>query len=909
MTAVDGLIDRDEERARLAWLLDVNRQGPRALLLEGEAGIGKTSIWRVGVAEAEQRGYRVLAARPSEAERELSFAALGDLLGGVADQIAELPEMQSRGLGVALLLVPATGEPPGQRLLGMATLTLLRRLAEHRPLAVALDDTQWLDPPSAAVLSFALRRLTTEPVAILAAHRVGHSDALELEGAERLVVRSLTLETIDRMLQAHLGTQFLRPTLLKIVGTSGGNPFYALELGRALLLRRDPLDPADPLPVPENLRELVRSRLDQLSSSTREALLAIAMIARPNEETVSSAVEGTDWVSESLAQGVLERSGTAVAFTHPLLPSVLYTETSVEARRRMHARLAGVVEDLEERARHLAAAANGPDEAAAAALDLAAAHAHRRGATEAAGELVASALRLTPSEEVDAAHRRLVAAAHLFNFSGSYGRAQELLEHALPLYPSGPGRAELLVELGEAQSSVDGSAYPRLLNEALQEIGGDDDHLRTRIHLELAGVDAWSFRKDTAHVEAARTLAERLGDPRLLASALTWEAWHALYSRGEPDDEVVRRAVALQDETGEVWSGDAYFFAALQLAMTDRLEEAKEAFERYLELASRAGLYAAAALALARLCGVAACAGRWDEAADRLAQYQEIVIQAGDELWEAWGLGGEAVFQLRRGQVEAARSTAERAREATERGRLPIGVLLNDDVLGRIALASGDAAEAHHRFGGCIAELDIPLEPNGLLVQNDAEALIELGRCDEAESLLDRLGAHSKASPTARAASTRCRGLIASARGESEEALDLLQEAISDLEQLPRPEELGRTLLALGCVSRRQRKKRLARASLARALELFEQLEMPLMIEKTRRELAQVGGRASSPGTLTETERRIAELVASGRSNAQVARTLYVSPKTVEWNLSKIYRKLHVASRTELAAKLARSHN
>jgi DNA-binding CsgD family transcriptional regulator len=905
--AVSALIGRDEELARVGAFLDSLTSGPAALVLEGEAGIGKTSIWRAGVADATSRGYRVLFARPAEAERELSFCALGDLLGGVADEIGALPEIHRRALWIALGLEAPDGQPPEQRIIGLGVLGLLRRLSEERPVLVALDDLQWLDPPSAAVLQQALRRLDWDRVGLFAAARVGHEPTIALEGTERLRVSRLSLEALDGILRAHLGTQFLRPTLVRIERTSEGNPLYAVELGRALLDRSEPLDPNEALPVPENLRQLLRTRLDQLSDDTREALLSAAVLARPSEETVCEATGETGWLTEALAAGVIERAGPLVRFTHPLLPSALLADAPLVARRRVHSRLAEIVDDLEERARHLAAAARGPDEAAAAALDAAAAHAAGRGAADAAGELAELAFRLTTPEQRTDAHRRLVEAARYHNMGGNVARTIGLLEPALAGADDGRERAQLLFELAEARASGSVTEWRITLELALDAVGQADDALRARIHLGLASIDASELRDDTSHVEAARALAETLGDPNLLAAAITREAWHAIYRGREPDAEALRAAAALQDETGEVWWEDAQYLLALQLCFTDQLDEGRVAFTRYAERAREAGVWPAELLTAGALVGVEVGTANWEAAERRLAQLKEMTLQTGHTGEDAWIASTEAAIHLFRGRVDEARAAAERGRALAEHAGTVRYSYFCEQGLGEIAAALGDAEEAHRRFEACIDGVEIPMQQNSLLETNDAEALTQLGRLDEAQARLDELESREIASPVARAAVKRACGLLSSARGEHDEAIALLQRAVQELEGVPRPVELGRTLLALGSVARRGLKRRVAREALERALELFERIETPLWAEKARRELAQIGGRRPSSGSLTETEQRIAELVASGRSNAQVARTLYVSPKTVEWNLSKIYRKLHVTSRTELAAKLARS--
>jgi DNA-binding CsgD family transcriptional regulator len=907
MTAVNGLIDRDEERARIGRLLDGLASGFQALVLEGEPGIGKTSIWRAGVADAEARGYRTITARPAEVEKELSFAAMGDLLSGVVDEIGALPDLQADGLRVALLLAPPKDEPPGRRLLGMAVLALLQRLSEERPLVVALDDLQWIDPPSAAVLSFAFRRLTTERVAVLAACRAGQGHAIPIEAADRLAVDPVSLGTIDRLLHVRLGTKFMRPTLLQIERTSGGNPFYALEVARAVLARREPLDPNEQLPVPDDLRQLVRARLGGLSQAAREALLTAAALARPSEDVVSTAVGDPGWLAEALAADVVECTGPNIRFTHPLLPSVLLSDAPLSALRDVHTRLAAIIEDPEERARHLATAASGPDETAASALDEAAGHAYRRGAVHTAGGLAELAVRLTAPEHAEDAHRRLVAAAHYRNVASDFLRAEELVEAALTSAPTGRRRAELLVELARARGRQRWSAWQELLEEALRETGEDDPPLRARIRLNLARLTVFA-RRDSEHLDSALALAEKLGDRRLLAAALAVRTVHRI-CLGEPlDERAARRAVTLQDEAGGAWLFDAYWALAWHLVVADRFAEARSLLERHLVVARQAGAFNAIPVSLGLLAQLELAAGRLARSAELAAEFEDATLLAAVASDEVDVQLFNAHLGAFGGELDQARKAAVRGCEmAVESGDWP-ALAACEHALGLVAFTMGEAEEAHRRFLSCIETIEVSHVGLAPFVEAyDAEVLVELGQYEVAEARLDDFERRAPGRPSALAVAKRTRGLLSAARGAETESITLLEEAVAELEELPRPFELGRALLSLGAVARRQRRRRLARDSLSRAVGVFERIETPLWAAKARSELGQIGGRRAPPGKLTPTEQRIAELVASGRSNAEVARALYVSPKTVEWNLSKIYRKLHVTSRTELAAKLARA--
>jgi predicted ATPase len=397
------LVGREEEFEALVDLLDTPESLPRAAVLAGEAGIGKTTLWLAATETAARCGYGVLTSRPSEAEARYSFAGLADLLGGVlAEVLPQLPGPRRRALESALALSDTEGADVDERVLAFTFLGALRVLAAERPLLLAVDDVQWLDAPSLALLRFALPRLEREPIATVASVRGNPPPWLrQAAREERLLVlelRGLSIGALRELLRARLEVVLARPVLRRISETSGGNPFFALELTRALQRRGGMLAPGEQLPLPADLDQLLQERLDGLSASALAVARVVASLAEPTVPLVEATAGATaeDGLADALESRILELDGERLRFTHPLLGSAITSRSPPAQRRALHAGLAILVPDAEERARHLALSASGPDPAVAAALDEAARRARSRGAPAAAAELAEQALRLTP---------------------------------------------------------------------------------------------------------------------------------------------------------------------------------------------------------------------------------------------------------------------------------------------------------------------------------------------------------------------------------------------------------------------------------------------------------------------------------------------------------------------------------
>jgi DNA-binding CsgD family transcriptional regulator len=906
-----GIIGRDEELAAIGSFLDAEDVLPATLLLEGEAGIGKTTVWEAGIAAAAERGWRTLRARPAEAEAAMSFIALSDLLGEALDDVlSELPSPQRRALEAALMVADAEGAPPDRRAVAAATLGSFRALAGHGPLLVAVDDIQWLDAPSATALEFAVWRLRDEPVALLfARRRTGSDPTLGLEraageGLRRAPIGPLSLGALGRVVHARLGTALPRPVLRRIHELSGGNPFFALELARA----RDWLEPGRELPP--TLDALVRHRLAALPADTRRALAAAAAASQPTVGIAESAAAAAGALAAAEAAHVIVVERGQVHFTHPLLASGAYALSSAPERRRVHARLAEAIADPEERARHLALSASGPDSGVAAALDSGAASAHARGAPAAAAELLEEAAALTPADRPGDARRRLLdAGLHHFE-SGDSRRARQLFEQLAAAVLSGPERARILVRLARVRSLDDDlRAAAELCLQAVEE-AGNDRHVLAQAHARVCSL-FYRLRERlpeaVAHARAAASLARELGDESLLADAL--------------GDQVVAEAMLGLEEARATLAELLTHQPAMESVLLLRQpkfsagivriwwEEAGVASTTYEELLARGreiGDESSVPYALVFHAQADLLLGEFERARRHADEGREHADQAGQEGMSSFLLALRALADAHLGAADATRDAAERALAVAARVNSVPARHFATAALGLLELSLGRPQEAAARLGPLVESVRAEqiCEPGMNRFALDlVEALVELGRLDEAVGLLDWYQGHAErlGRRGALANALRCRAVLAAARGE--DPLPTLDRALAEHEASLAPFDRARTLLAQGAALRRAKRKRDARRVLEEALAEFERLDAAVYAERTRGELARIGGRVAAADELTPTEERVSQLVSEGLSNREVAAAMFLTTKTVEFHLRNVFRKLGIRSRTELVKR------
>jgi DNA-binding CsgD family transcriptional regulator/tetratricopeptide (TPR) repeat protein len=904
-----AVVGRDRELEALRRFLDLPVTTTRTLVVEGEAGIGKSTLWQSAVELARARGYLVLDCRGDRSETGVSLVALRDLVGGVFEGVSrELPAPQRRALAVVLLLEEPPDGPPSVGTIAVAFLTLLRTLSGRGPVLLAVDDTQWIDTASAAPLAYALRRLRTEPIAVLLSRRTepqgAEALALDRLEGERLELGGLSVGALARILQSRLGVAYPRSTLRRIHETSGGNPLYALELARALGDPLGPLPPASPLPVPQTLQQLVTERLEALPAATLELLGFAAALSRPTLEALArvGGREPLPDLTPAIDAQLVVLDGETVQFVHPLFVAGAYGLVSPSRRVSLHRRLAEIVSDVEQRARHLALATEGPDLQVALAVEEGARAAFARGAPGAAAELLALALRVSPQSPQEALLQRKTELAAYHLVARNLVEAAGVLTELVDVLPPGRARADALLKLARARQHESLEQSLTLAEAALADAGAEPD-VAARIQCYLAYIcftQGLSARW-LGHARAGVRAAEQAGDDGLLAEALTVLAWAETIGRAEPTN-ALERALALDDGMRPIY-GDPSLLLGLRLMYRGRLDEARAQLESVGARAQARGDDFLRSGVLIHLTDVECRAGNWEAAArhvDEIAAHH----QATSGLQWARGLVAAHL-----GRADETREAAELGIALAEEAGTEFFRMLNVCVLGFLELSLGDYAAADRVLRPAAARLaEWCPEPSVLgELPNAIEALVELGELVEAERLLGELDERLPRleNPASEASAGRCRGMIRAARGDSESAFAAYDAALEAHERLPHPFERARTLLAFGTAQRRARRRAAARETLGQALAAFEELGAELWAAKARAELARIGGRAATPGELTPSERRIAELVADGKTNKEVAAALVVASHTVESALTQIYRKVGVRSRTELSRKLA----
>jgi DNA-binding CsgD family transcriptional regulator/tetratricopeptide (TPR) repeat protein len=913
------VLGRDAEQQRLSRFLESLKQGPAACVLEGEAGIGKTALWRDGLAMARADALRVLWCAPAQVEAALSYSALADLLDEVEPEIlAALPAPQRDALEIALLRTGPGDATASQRAIATATVSVLTSLAASAPLLVAIDDVQWLDRPSARVLEFAVRRLAGHPVGFLLSLRtpaegagpLGLDRAIGDEQLDHIRVSGLSAGALHQLIKERLGGTFSRAGLLRLHSATSGNPLFALELAASLLRAGSP-GAGEALPVPDDVRELVAARLRRLPVSTREALLFAAASPHPTAGVLRHAVGASSKqmltrLAGAEEAGVIVVEGETVRFKHPLFASAIYAAASTDQRRDAHRRLAALSSNPEQRARHLALGTELPESAVASTVAEAARDVRRRGAPDAAAELTELAIRLTPTDESDARDRRALELAYYLAEAGDTEPARAVLLAVVDR--AGPLQARALLDLAGLAYWGEGSAPAVARCEQALAAASGEPALEAVCHAELAVYCDFDAARSERHAKTALDLLDGEGggaDPDTLIDALLGAARASLVlGRGLPRALVERAYECEAQAETSIHRSRVGGQVGQWLKYIDDFAGSRARLEAALAQAAEEGDEGSTPNVLMHLAQLECWSGNWPLA----SRYAEESVELAEQV--AQNFGGppamRALVDAHRGNVERARVTVESRLDVVQ----PIARPLYLRALGFLELSLGNAADAELLLSRAVEDADsFGIREAGVFrIHADLiEALIGTGSLARAEAVLAAFEQQARTNRLAwsLATSARCRGLLLAAHGELDASERSLEDALHEHERLPMPFERARTLLVLGLLRRRRNERRHAHELLAEALAIFDELGAPLWAARTRRELRPLGGRPTSRVALTPAEQRVADLAGSGLTNRQVAAALFISPKTVESSLARVYRKLDIRSRAELGAHSA----
>ncbi len=920
------IVGRADEVDVLDGFVDDGQCEPRAALIEGEPGIGKTTLLQHLHAAATDRGWLILTHRPTRSEMDLSYAGLVELLGGVDDDtVNRLPAPQAR----VLRMVLRREEPDvafDRLSLSVAVVAVLRAASQDSPVLLTIDDVQWLDPPTARSLAFAVRRLGGTPSRVALVRSIGWASAPDDDAVDwadelsrampagrldRVRVGPIGPSGLSRILRRTLGWVPAWPRVVRIAELSAGNPLYAIELTRAFGGEPSDLDSS----VPDSAIELARSRVARLPEHVRDAVELASVLRAPTLELLRRLDSGLghDGLAEAVRGGILAVDGERLRFVHPVLAAATYGSIPVPRRQGLHRAAAMLSDDLEERARHLSLAADGPDPQVALALHNAAEQAWRRGAPDAAADLLRLACRLTPAADTDVLARRRIAYGRLLHSAGDAPAAIAELESLARSLPPGLIRARALYHLMYVLRLS--GALGRAVDYGIQAAAeaADDASFEAEVCQLLSRLsdNDISRKLDTARRGLDALARVRYPDPDVVfyvqAAMVEAEFYAGLGIHLDRLDGIDPGSGSAFPPTRSASRGDDLIGRLLIYA--GRIDDGLAVLRRMSERVAVAGRSTLPAT-LGWMAEGEVIAGRFAAAAALTREAIDRAEEIGHEGGYPWEVGFHAVALAMLGRLDEAHAAATRVADAA-RADPSIGfdqapALL---ALGLIALAHGhfpDAAVPLRQLDAMKRQAGIR-EPRLCAHASDlVEALIGSGQLAEAATVLDRLAHEASTSDSqwSAGAAARGRALLLASSGNLDDALTAAEQAHTWLAGLPMPFEHARTLFVLGQVRRRRKEKRLAREALTAALSAFVALDTPVWAERARAELARIPDRHSESG-LTPTEERIAQLVRAGLSNRDIADRMFVSPKTVEAGLTRIYRKTGVRSRTALATHLA----
>jgi DNA-binding CsgD family transcriptional regulator len=906
------LLDREAEQRELDLLIQHARAGRSgAVVLRGEPGVGKSAL--LGYAAERAGPMRVLRATGIETEAELAFGGLHALLRPLAGRLDAQPGRYA-ALQAALGLADHEAAP-GRLAVAVATHELLVTVAEQQPLLLLVDDVQWLDRPTLDALTFAIRRLGHDPVACILASR---PDAPAVGGIAVRDLAGLSPRAARQLVEAVTGTAPAAEVAALLHYETGGNPLALAEIARAMT--RKQLAGEDiagvPLEPGAAIRQRFSARLDRLDPAARTALLVAAAGGRCPAEAVTAASARLGGgragaLDEAEAAGLIRLSAGGVEFAHPLLRSVAYHSAPPAERRSAHRALAAVLAstDPDRAAWQLAGAATGRDDAAGDALDAAASRAAGRGAPLVAAAAWERAAQLSAAPGTRAA--RYVAAAEAALRGGDADRARRLASNS-PAAQQPRWQARMLAVNGRLDLAAGKmTTAQQALRAAADLIAGTDP----RLAAELLGESVWAATEAGLDEEASQAaeqmskLAERADETaRFLADLACGQlAW----IRGDPELGMVltqRAAARLAAHPALASSAGRQLDVAGAYSSLGDHPRAWPYAERAVELARSTGAAGQLPDALAGAASIAAETGKWLQALALGSQALELAQATGQQFLACDALITLASVEAAQGRGEdCLRHVGEADRLASELG-LHQSQLLARRQRALLELGTGQLEEAIEHYEALrrlAARWDIS-HPWYSPIADLIEAYARAGALDTARVLLPEFLAQvpGDANPLPAARAARCQGIVTAENYDAH-----FQKAISLQEQFTHAFQHARTLLCYGERLRRARRRRDARVRLRAAIEIFDRLDARPWADRARAEINATGETIGQHGPdgerLTPQELQIALLVTQGRTNAEIGRAIFLSTRTVEFHLSRAYRKLGISSRTELAGRLA----
>jgi DNA-binding CsgD family transcriptional regulator len=923
VAAVSGVVVRTAELRQVRDFAQAVRASPAALAIQGEAGAGKSTLWRAGIEAAAVAGYLVLRSEPSASEADLSFVGLSDLIAEVMPlAVTHMPGPQREALEIALLLRPAGDEPPTAHAVGLGLLAALRGCLSQHPVLVAIDDVQWLDEASREALTFALRRVPSGPLSLLVAARSeGAADPLtagtpppssDWHGllAAASVAEIIDLAPLDMWQVQNLLPKAVTAAQARLVARqSRGNPFWAIQVSASLEGAESQMPP------------LARALTDRLSRSlSAGAAAALAVVAAAGRIGVAEAIAVLDHldrladpaaaIDAAVLAGVVVETGHRLSPAHPLIGDAAVASLPPGRRARLYRQLAEASSNPERYAHFMALAAGpGPDGSVADALDAAAAAAHARAANAAAGQFAVQALQFTPVPDAAALVRRRIRAAELLYL---VGEVEQSLAHLQALDVGSLATQDLeraLPLLVDDTDLVHGHTAATAIVRNAADAAGSDPRRRALV-LALASDWVYGIRggRRAAATEAI-SCAEAAGPAALAAlhRALVNLVVAKVFAAEGLDTGLLDRAGRLEADLPALRVHDtADLHRGVWSWYTDDVDTARAALRRTIARAREAGEDWALSICWCYLAAEEELAGQYQAAA---AALEEADRAAAGYDWplSAWHIEPRCGLLIAAGSLDEAVGLADERLPDDESGP-ESARCFGASVRGKVSMWRGDAVAAvrHFEVAAWCADQREWADP-GLRCRTDhllAEAYVDLGRLDEARQISDRLREVGLRldRPALTGDAARVAALAAAATGELDAAADHAQAAVAAHGQSPLRPELARSLLVLGQVERRRKARGRSRDALRRAYELATQMDHRPLLAQIEREMPRITA-VRSGADLTPTERRVADLIAAGATNKDAAAALFVSVRTIETHVASVYRKLGVRTRAELARR------